>query len=310
MSWEAVTWVVELGIEKKLDPTKRHILLVMANRADEFGNLFPSVAWICHRTGYSERAVRQHMKELNQAGVISRAARSGPDGSRTSDMIKLEMHQASLPLGTPPAKFAPPPAPDAPTPLQDVHLPPAPGAPDFKEESKRKKTLAKGAKAPSAVAEAWKAYSQAVAGRYGVTPPSNARANGQLANVIGRVGAEAAVKIATYYLAAPETFYAKTNHSLDYLVRDCEKLWMDLQRQAGQGNTVTAPTCSKVSLILADGKPLELQEYPLGNPLDTARKAARDYAMMIGMRRPKYIAVQQGGQRQRYTIEELHDEKR
>lgn len=311
MSWEAATWAVEIGQERGLEPPKRHILLIMGNRADEAGYLFPSVAWICARTGYAERTVRQHLKELEMDGLLKRTARSNETGGRTSDGIQLTLRQPGLlPDRRPPAAGAPPPAADAPPPCSTGGVPPAGGAPDLKEDSKKKEKPPRGSKAPSAVAECWKAYAEAVKARHGIEPPTNAKSNGQLANIVGRVGAEGALQLVRFYVAHSDPFYVKTYHSLDYLVRDCDKrLWIEMGRQTG-GRQAPVPTKAEVKFEYEGGQTRVLQDYPLGNPLEIAQQCKRDYARMVANTHPKNIVVQTGAQAHRYSIAELDTGRR
>lgn len=52
-------------------PTERFVLLALADHADNDGeNIYPAVATICKKTGYSERAVQGAIKELVASGVL------------------------------------------------------------------------------------------------------------------------------------------------------------------------------------------------------------------------------------------------
>jgi hypothetical protein len=173
-------------------------------------------------------------------------------------------------------------------------------------KSKDKRTPSEGAKKPpSAVAECWKAYTQGMKSRYGVEPPTNAKANGQLQQIINRVGAEGALQLVGFYVAHNDKFYVTVSHSLDYLVRDCDKrLWIEMGKQTG-GRRAPAPTKAEVALLYEDGGSRNLQTYPLGEPLDIAKQCKRDYGGMISKSRPKSIRVQIGGQANTYSIAEL-----
>src|SRR5690606_27443181 len=71
MSVQAISWA--LGQQIVTASSARHVLLCLANYAGEDGrNAFPSIARLCADTGLSERAVRDNLRRLEDAGVIER----------------------------------------------------------------------------------------------------------------------------------------------------------------------------------------------------------------------------------------------
>lgn len=72
MSVEAISWALN---DAPVDnPTSKLVLISLANHAHPDGSsAFPSVARMVRYTCLSERAVRQHLTLLEQAGVISRS---------------------------------------------------------------------------------------------------------------------------------------------------------------------------------------------------------------------------------------------
>lgn len=83
------------------------------------------------------------------------------------------------------------------------------------------------AKAPKATAptsEVWAAYSEAYRQRYQADPVRNATVNGQMAQVVARLGAAEAPEVARFFLAHRGAFYVKSMHSVGSLLSDCEKL--------------------------------------------------------------------------------------
>lgn len=70
----------------------------------------------------------------------------------------------------------------------------------------------------------WKAYSQAYAVRYHVDPVRNATVNGQLANLVARLGAEEAPAVAAFYVRSNNSRYVGAGHSVGMLLMDAEKL--------------------------------------------------------------------------------------
>lgn len=96
--------------------------------------------------------------------------------------------------------------------------PPAEDVPDPKPKAKRSP------KEPAPSAETWEAYSEAYRTRYGAEPVRNATVNGQLAQLVGRLGADEAPAVAAWYVSHQNRFYVGAGHSVGVLLRDCEKL--------------------------------------------------------------------------------------
>ncbi len=82
----------------------------------------------------------------------------------------------------------------------------------------------------------WKAYSDAFFNRYGTEPIRNAKVNGQIAQLVTRLGATEAPQVAAFYLTHPDAFYSKKAHCVDLLVKDAESLRM----QWATGRRITA----------------------------------------------------------------------
>lgn len=109
MSWEAVTWavkVLEHELHSDMETGPRFVLLIMANRANEEGELFPSVRWIIERTKYSERSVRTFIKEILHRGLMKKSPRTRDDGGQSSNTYQLAMDQYVLKLMVPGASGA------------------------------------------------------------------------------------------------------------------------------------------------------------------------------------------------------------
>lgn len=79
-------------------------------------------------------------------------------------------------------------------------------------------------KAEAKTGQIWAAYSTAYFNRYGAEPVRNAKINGQLAQVVDRLGADEAPHVAACYVASGNQFYVLRRHSVDCLLRDCESL--------------------------------------------------------------------------------------
>jgi hypothetical protein len=80
------------------------------------------------------------------------------------------------------------------------------------------------AKEPAPSTAVWVAYSDAYETRYGSEPVRNAKVNGQLAQLVGRLGAQESPHIAAFYVGHNAQFYVRDMHSVGLLLRDAEKL--------------------------------------------------------------------------------------
>lgn len=69
---------------------------------------------------------------------------------------------------------------------------------------------------------AWEAYAGAYRQRYGVDPVRNAKVNGQLTQLVKRLGEGDAVHVAAFYVNHNAAFYVRARHPIDMLLRDCE----------------------------------------------------------------------------------------
>lgn len=88
----------------------------------------------------------------------------------------------------------------------------------------RKARSEKPEKPEAPTAETWTRYAGAYERRYGVTPVRNATVNGQLANVVARLGAGEAPAVAEHFVSSNRGLYVSSRHSVSLLVRDCEAI--------------------------------------------------------------------------------------
>jgi len=93
--------------------------------------------------------------------------------------------------------------------------------PETKDCQPPKKKAAVG---KSITSETWEAYKQAYLARYHVDPIRNAAVNGQLAQIVKRLGADVAPHVAGFYLYSNNSWYIQKGHSVAALLNDCEKL--------------------------------------------------------------------------------------
>ena len=106
MSYEAMTWAVKIIEQNKAWKTPvRFVLLIMANRADEDGLLYPSVRWIMERTALAESTIRQATRDLQQLGLLIKEPRQRELGGQTSNEYRLNMSQFVLKLDVVPGPY-------------------------------------------------------------------------------------------------------------------------------------------------------------------------------------------------------------
>lgn len=73
-------------------------------------------------------------------------------------------------------------------------------------------------------APAWSGYSTAYSARYKAQPVRNATVNGQLSQLVKRLGAEEAPDVAAWYVGHNGARYVAAGHSVGLLLADAEKL--------------------------------------------------------------------------------------
>ena len=89
---------------------------------------------------------------------------------------------------------------------------------------KRVRAAGSGNEATEANRKAWAAYEAAYFARYKVHPVRNAKTNGQIAQIVKRIGADDAAHVAGWFVSHPSGWYVQKCHSLDALLNDCEAL--------------------------------------------------------------------------------------
>lgn len=98
-------------------PTRKAVLFDLADRANDSGECYPSVARIANDTELSERAVRDALRALEAAGLIRSSARSG-----TSTIYTLTLRTPAGGADLPRQDVPPTPAPAAPKPSMNHQL--------------------------------------------------------------------------------------------------------------------------------------------------------------------------------------------
>ncbi|EGQ60388.1 Replication protein 15 [Acidithiobacillus sp. GGI-221] len=104
---------------------------------------------------------------------------------------------------------------------------------------------------PAPTTATWEAYSQAYQKRYGTEPVRNQKVNGQLSNLVKRLGQDEAPAVAAFFVNHNGLFYVRGMHQVDLLLRDAEKLrteWVTRQQPVNrQPRSPGAPQSSNNS---------------------------------------------------------------
>lgn len=122
----------------QLPPTPKAVLISLADQANDQGGCWPALQTICERTCLGERAVRNALRWLEQAGLLTCEARRRKSGEMTSNFYTVTPSGFNAAAPAPAAQTRPPTAErsDSSTSASDSihhrHLvpaaPPAPGA--------------------------------------------------------------------------------------------------------------------------------------------------------------------------------------
>lgn len=90
MSVKALSW----AFAQPLGGNEKVVLLCLADWARDDGACWPGQSTIAGKACVSEKTVSRIMVRLAEAGFLQREERRRPDGSRTSDLIRLSVDQA------------------------------------------------------------------------------------------------------------------------------------------------------------------------------------------------------------------------
>lgn len=120
--------------------------------------------------------------------------------------------------------FPPTPAPPPGADLLGDSPPPPPAPPAPSPKPATRSARAPKAEQPPVSAATWNAYATAFADRYSTQPVRNAKVNAQLGQLVQRLGAEEAPRVAAFYVGHRRADYVRATHPVDLLLRDCEGL--------------------------------------------------------------------------------------
>jgi hypothetical protein len=93
---------------------------------------------------------------------------------------------------------------------------------------------------PTPGASVWGAYAGAYFARYGVAPIRDVKANSVCANLVKRLGLDAAISVARFYVNHNDSFYVRKSHDIGLCLSDAP----GLHTQMVNGQTVTAATAA------------------------------------------------------------------
>lgn len=301
MSVHVSAYVWEHSVHKG---TELLLLLSIADMAHPNGCAFPSVATMAKRIRMSSRNTQRVLQKLESSGELRIKKNAGPNGTH---LVQVVMN-TTLPLFNAGGddKLSPDKLTGDSQRHEGVTKTHTRGdtvtSPEPKEQKKNR--IAAGA-SPSPVAACFKAYAEGIKANYNADYPPSAKANGQLGNVVARIGAEPAVAVVKFYVASRDPWYSKVRHSLDFLVRDCERMWLDVQVLSGGAKV--PPKTATAALIRGDGEVArELGDRPLADAETVARAVMKEYGGLISrLQTVKYVGVRIGSERRTFALEEL-----
>lgn len=223
--------IIELGISELMRPDPK------SRTPDEEGRRIVLVddhrdwGWqIVNHAKYQAMRNAAERREYLRVAQADRRARIKAEAGVSTSVNNVNDVSAKINTSTTTDAYADT---DASTPSDAIRgrppTPPAPTALSGKAARKRS------AKPPAPSAETWASYANAYANRYGAEPVRNASVNGQLAQVVGKLGAEEAAHVASFFIGHQNALYVRAMHPVSLLLRDAEKL----RTEWATGRTVT-----------------------------------------------------------------------
>ncbi|HEJ1863949.1 TPA: helix-turn-helix domain-containing protein [Pseudomonas aeruginosa] len=216
-----------------MSPAQKAVLISLADQANDQGVCWPAVDSIATRCCLSKRAVQQAIKWLRSVGIVSVEERQGRSTMYSVTPAAYappqEMHLSSKCTR---AGNAPTPADAAPPPPQEMHPTPAASAPRTVIEPTREPSgnlLPADSGQPDAERDRqqacraiWSAYAAAYQHRYGTHPVRNSKVNGQVRDLLKRLGAEEAPAVAAYFVGINDAYLIRNCHDLGSLLARAE----------------------------------------------------------------------------------------
>lgn len=145
-------------------------------------------------------------------------------------------------------------------------LTPAPSPkPAATRAARAPKSAAPKSERPSGVTT-WNAYATAYHDRYGAEPVRNAKVSSQVVQLVERLGAEEAPRVAAFYVGHNLQAYVRATHTVDLLLRDAEGLrtqWANGRKTTNAAATQadrTETNRSAFAPLIAEAQAREAQE--------------------------------------------------
>ncbi|HHM7760172.1 TPA: helix-turn-helix domain-containing protein [Pseudomonas aeruginosa] len=194
-----------------MSPAQKAVLISLADQANDQGVCWPAVDSIATRCCLSKRAVQQAIKWLRSVGIVSVEERQGRSTMYSVTPAAYappqEMHPSSkcTRAGNAPRTVI------EPTREPSGNLLPADsGQPDAERDRQQ------------ACRAIWSAYAAAYQHRYGTHPVRNSKVNGQVRDLLKRLGAEEAPAVAAYFVGINDAYLIRNCHDLGSLLARAE----------------------------------------------------------------------------------------
>lgn len=194
-----------------MSPAQKAVLISLADQANDQGVCWPAVDSIATRCCLSKRAVQQAIKWLRGAGIVSVEERQG-----RSTMYSVTPAAYAPPQEMHPSSICTPAANAPRTVIEPTRepsgnlLPADSGQPDAERDRQQ------------ACRAIWSAYAAAYQHRYGTHPVRNSKVNGQVRDLLKRLGAEEAPAVAAYFVGINDAYLIRNCHDLGSLLAKAE----------------------------------------------------------------------------------------
>ena len=226
MSVEAMAWAYKMRLIKQ--PCAKAVLVALANRADEHGQCFPGLGDLEARTEWNRRTIQRALRLLEERQLLIVSPRCDPKtGKQSSNLYQLNMRlmgDTATPLGAAQRRRED----DVATPRGAAQRQGEGGTatPESSSEYSIEQSLNLCAQvvAPPKSGPVWDAYSGEYQRRYGIEPVRNKKTNALLCQLVDRLGAEDAPRVAAFYVRHPKPVYVSNRHPATLLLRDAEGL--------------------------------------------------------------------------------------
>lgn len=184
------------------------------------GEILTSWIQLNYYTGLARQSVRTALAYLEKTGKINQ--RTNHQGTIIF-ICNYDTYQLDLPAGQPT---------NQPTGNQRVTNDQPTGNHIIRnnkltKEEGKKESIPAGPKGPTPGSLVWTSYCVAYKRRYGQEPTRNAKGNALCSQFVKRVGIEDSPLVIDFYVTHNDRWYVQKCHSLEYAIKDAEKLHME-----------------------------------------------------------------------------------